>query len=259
MYINQWYFITIVFIMLLVTYHIGFLFGNRKPVKETGHSVRVSNIQAGIMSLLGVMLAFSFSLSSERYEQRRRLIIEESMNIGTAYFRAGLLPDSLRHDLRGLLKSYLDERINFYKTGNTQEEMEQIQSRAQEIQVQIWAKTAVIGKNAPNLNTNINILSLNTMIDISGNISSIFQSHVPKMIILLLTFITTCTVLIIGYSHGLSSDKNFPFMIILNIILCSILLLILDLDTPTSGFLRADIYSLRELKKSIIKYNSAAQ
>lgn len=256
MYTNEWIIITVVFFVLILVYRIGYRAGGKNNTNQSeGHFTRVSNIQAGLMGLLGVMLAFSFSLSAQRFEQRRQLIIQESINIGTSYFRAGLLPDSLKNDIRHLLRLYLNERIKFYRSGNTLNEMEEVQTNSENLQVRIWAKTAEIGKNTPNLNTNLNILSLNSMIDITGNISSSFQSRVPLFILFLLTFITISTILTIGYSDGLSLDRNTPFMILLNLVLCTILLLIIDLDTPSTGFLKSDIYSLLELREEIQRYD----
>lgn len=256
MELNEWIIAFLIFCILVVAYRLGVYLGKRNAaLKQEGHLGRVSNIQAGLMGLLGVMLAFSFSLSSQRYEKRRQLVIQESMNIGTAYFRAGLLPDPLKRDVRNLLEKYLDERINYYQPENSYENKSEFQKKSESLHVQIWAKTAEIGKKAPTLNTNITILALNDMIDISGNISSEFQSHVPQFILLLLVFISVCTILIMGYTDGLSSEKNIVFAIILNLVLCSILLLIIDMDRPTSGYLKSDTYGLTELKKEIQDYS----
>lgn len=255
MYLTEWMLIAIVFLFLLAFYKVGFFFGAKNHVlHEKGILSTVASIQTGLMGLLGVMLAFSFSMSSQRFEQRRQLVIQESMNIGTSYFRAGLLPDSSRDKIRTLLRGYLDYRINYYSRGNSSEEMQKIQTESENLQVAIWAETASLGRNAPSLNTNLNILALNATIDISGNISSSFQSRVPRFIMILLSFIAFCTVLTIGFSDGLSLDRNFPFVIILNVVLCTILLLIVDLDTPTTGFLQSDTYSLVQLKEEIQRY-----
>jgi hypothetical protein len=256
-YSHEWIVIIFVFIFLMVAYESGYRSGNKASLSKKPHqSDKVSNIQAGLMGILGVMLAFSFSISSARFEQRRQLIITESLNIGTAYFRAGLLPDTMRKETRSLLRKYLNERINFYKTGSDKEETEKVLARTLDIQVQIWAITATMGRTKPTLNTNLVILSLNPMIDVSGNIASSFQNHVPLFIIFLLIFITICTILIIGYSHGLSSDRSINFMILLNAVLCAILLLILDLDSPTTGILKVDVYGLTQLKNDIEKYKA---
>src|SRR3954462_8718488 len=100
----------------MLAYLAGFTFGKSNFKEKEEKQLRlITNIQTGLLTLLGVMLAFSFSLASARFEKRRELIIQESMNIGTSYFRAGLLPDTLKKNLRDLLKDYLNVRINFYK------------------------------------------------------------------------------------------------------------------------------------------------
>jgi hypothetical protein len=257
MIFNEWLIISVVFVILFIAYEAGVYLGEKNAkIKPEGHSGRVSNIQAGLMGLLGVMLAFSFSLSSQRFEERRKLVIQESLNIGTAYFRAGLLNDTLRNEVRALMRTYLDKRIEFYKSGNTEEEMRRIQMEAEDLQVQIWFKTATIGRTAPNLNTNINIFSLNSMIDISGSIASNFLNHVPKFVLLLLVFITTCTLFIMGYSDGIAMQKNIYFSIVLNLVICFILLLMIDMDRPTTGFLKADIDSLTSLRDEIQRYTN---
>jgi hypothetical protein len=240
----------------MLAYLAGYTFGKSNFKEKGDKQLRlITTIQTGMLSLLGVMLAFSFSLASARFEKRRELIIQESMNIGTSYFRAGLLPDTLKKDLRDLLKDYLNVRINFYKEGNSESDMNNIHRTGRHIQVKIWHKTAVIGKKHPNLNTNITILALNEMIAISGNISSSFKNHVPRFIIILLIFVSTCTIFTLGYCHGFSLEKNIFFVFILNAVICSILLLIIDMDRPTSGFLKADVHSLTELKNEIERYS----
>lgn len=255
MYFSQWPLILLFFSLFILTNLFGYYLGKVNTLKKgEQHFSRVSSIQAGLMGILGVMLAFSFSISSERFEHRRKLVNEESVKIQSAFYRAGLLPDTTRNEMRDLLKKYLEERINFYKPGNTNKDMQKSQVRAKQLQERIWSKTATISKASPNLNTNINILALTEMIEISGIISASFQTHLPEFIIVLLVFISLCTNLIMGYNDGFTTERNILFTVILNLVLCSILFLIMDLDRPTTGFLRADIYGLKELKMEIEKF-----
>jgi hypothetical protein len=256
MNLNEWLIILIVLTELMLAYQAGLSFGKiYNKSNDEKHLKLTLSIQTGMLALLSVMLAFSFSLASTRFEKRRELVIQESMNIGTSYFRAGLLPDTLKKDLRGLLKNYLQVRINFYREGNSEIEMKNIQHITRAIQVQIWHKIVVLGKNTPNLNTNATVLALSPMIEVSGSISSSFQNHVPRFIIILLIFVASCTIFTMGYCHGYAMEKNILFVFILNILICSILLLIIDMDRPTTGFLRSDVNSLEELKKEIEKYS----
>ncbi|WP_028978676.1 hypothetical protein [Sporocytophaga myxococcoides] len=255
-YLKELLLILAVLALLLVSYYYGFWLGGKMIGKKGDkHLSLISNIHVGLTGILGVMLAFSFSLSSTRFEYRRQLIIKESMSIGTAFFRAGLLPDTIKNDVRNLLLEYIDARLKFYKDGNTDEDRIKINSESRRLQVKIWSITAIIGKSAPSLNTNVTILALNEMIDVSGNISSSFQNHLPRIIIILLVIVSMCTIFAQGYCHGFSSDKNIRFALLICIVICSILFLIKDMDAPTSGFLRADIYGLLEIKQEINKYS----
>src|SRR6478735_9623096 len=50
-----------------------------------------SYLVGGILGLLALLLAFSFSMALDRYEERRHLVVKEANAIGTAYLRAQLL------------------------------------------------------------------------------------------------------------------------------------------------------------------------
>jgi len=49
-----------------------------------GHDLSTSTADAAILSLLGLLIAFTFSSAYARYESRRQLIVEEVNAIGTA-------------------------------------------------------------------------------------------------------------------------------------------------------------------------------
>src|SRR5881394_263672 len=54
------------------------------------------NIVGAYLGLLALLLAFTYSLSLSRYEQRRSLVTQEANAIGTAYLRAQLLDEPHR-------------------------------------------------------------------------------------------------------------------------------------------------------------------
>src|SRR5215467_14653131 len=71
-------------------------------------------VLAATLTLLGLLIGFSFSMASSRYDQRKNLEEAEANAIGTEYVRADLLPATDRDKVRTLLKQYLDLRIRFY-------------------------------------------------------------------------------------------------------------------------------------------------
>jgi hypothetical protein len=72
-------------------------------------------VDAAVFSLLGLLLAFTFSSAAARFEQRRHLITQEANAIGTAYLRLDLLPTDTQPEMRQLFARYLDTRTSVYR------------------------------------------------------------------------------------------------------------------------------------------------
>ena len=75
-----------------------------------------SIVQTATLTLLGLIIGFSFSMAISRYDLRKNYEEEEANAIGTEYVRADLIPTSGAAALRIELKNYLDLRILFYRT-----------------------------------------------------------------------------------------------------------------------------------------------
>ncbi|MBV8626302.1 MAG: hypothetical protein JO371_00300 [Paraburkholderia sp.] len=71
--------------------------------------------QAATLTLLGLIIGFTFSMALNRYDQRKNFGEEEASAIGTAYIRAALLPPDDAAKVRTLLASYLHQRILLYQ------------------------------------------------------------------------------------------------------------------------------------------------
>ena len=86
------------------------------PVK-TGEQNEFNIVQSASLTLLGLIVGFSFSMAISRYDQRKNLEEAEANAIGTEYLRVDLLPGSgASAAAQNLLKRYLDQRILFYET-----------------------------------------------------------------------------------------------------------------------------------------------
>ena len=73
-------------------------------------------IQGATLTLLGLIVGFTFSMALSRYEQRKNYEEEEANAIGTEYLRAELLPAADAARVRALLREYVDQRMLFYTT-----------------------------------------------------------------------------------------------------------------------------------------------
>src|SRR5215475_11789809 len=129
--------LAISFFALALSAWIGvLLFGNRRAVKaEMREDFGI--ILAATLTLLGLIVGFTFSMALNRYDQRKNYEEEEANAIGTEYLRAGLLPAADAAKVRSLLLNYLDQRIAFYEA-SIFEDIAPIEAQTAKLQTELW-------------------------------------------------------------------------------------------------------------------------
>jgi hypothetical protein len=78
-------------------------------------SVGTGAVEGAIFGLLGLLVAFTFSGASARFDTRRDLIVEETNAIGSAYLRLDLLSAEAQSALQALFRQYVDVRLAVYR------------------------------------------------------------------------------------------------------------------------------------------------
>src|SRR6188768_3680505 len=112
--------VIIIFTLIIISYNTGYRLRSWVLKKNPDQStIELGAINGTLLGLLGLLLAFTFSMASSRFDTRRQLVIEEANNIGTVVLRTDIYPDSVRKLLRSNLKHYVEERIAFYQAGMT--------------------------------------------------------------------------------------------------------------------------------------------
>jgi hypothetical protein len=94
---------------MLLFLEIGRRIGIQRRRKYPGTAEEgVGAVDGAVFTLLGLIIAFTFSGASSRFDTRRLLIVEETNDIGTAYLRLDLLPANAHPALRERFRRYLD-------------------------------------------------------------------------------------------------------------------------------------------------------
>src|SRR5215469_11847857 len=94
----------------------GGFFRKRKQKLEGEDREEFLFILGGTLTLLGLIIGFTFSIAVSRYDLRKQYEEQEANTIGTEYSRADLLPPADAAKVHSLLRSYLDQRILHYET-----------------------------------------------------------------------------------------------------------------------------------------------
>jgi hypothetical protein len=242
--------LALLFAGMIVMQIAGHRYGLRRTTDELfGSSEGTAAVEAALYALLGLFVAFTFSGASDRLENRRQLIVEESNAIGTAYLRLDLLPAAEQPALRAEMRSYLEARLAFYDglldfRGALAE-----RERADQIQQQIWSDALAAAARAPDTRATLLMLpSLNAMFDAATKRYAALRMHLPAAIFIQLLLIA----LVCGFFAGIGMSKrkrpSYLHMVMFAGVIAVTAYVILNLEYPRVGFgrLRALDLILRE-------------
>lgn len=249
-FLPLWGVFVITLAIILLSIEAGFRLGRSRwqNVREE-ISEPLNEIVAAMLGLLALMLGFTFSLASARYDIRMALVADEANAIGTTYLRADLLPPDARAEIRRLLREYLEVRLEAARTGNIAYGIAQSQA----LQTQMWARTAAIGRENPGLVViSLFIVSLNETIDLHDKrVAMGIGNRIPPTIWCGLYFIAVVSIGTMGYRTGVVGARKFLAFIPLVLTFSVSMLLIADLDRPREGLIKTNQQPLMDTLNSM--------
>src|SRR5580704_12241311 len=110
----------------------------RNPKVEEEQHDDLGIILGATLTLLALIIGFSVSMASTRYDQRKNLEEAEANAIGTEMLRSDLLPPADAAKLRELLGAYLAQRILFYINQDDSRQA-RIDQATSQLQINLWA------------------------------------------------------------------------------------------------------------------------
>jgi cytochrome c oxidase subunit IV len=228
-------------IAMLLMVEIGWRIGAYLSSKYSAKKVDSSNtFLTAIFSLLALLIAFTFSGASDRFDHRRELIVLEVSAIGTAYQSIDLLSHKDQPQVKELFKQYLDSRINLYKDNETLSELhlEKKVAAHNAIGNQLWKAVvrAVEDTVYPQKLVAAQILpKVSDMFTTSENQRLASKFHPPEIIwqaLLILSFIGS---LVAGYNMGIEKKRDWLVVIIFSILMAGTIFIIFSLEYPRIG------------------------
>jgi hypothetical protein len=221
-------------ILVLVCSEIGYRAGRR-----AAHHEGTGAIEAAILGLLGLMLAFSFAAAQGRLEARRALAVEEANDIGTAYLRLDLLPASEQPRIRELFRRYLDARLRVYQSLPDRREAESVLSEGEGLQREIWSGTEQACHREQWTPAPMLILpAINQMIDITTARTLMLRTHNPRLVTGLLVFLAAIGAIVAGFAMSVAKTRNLLYMILFASTISITVCTVIELDHPRAGLVR---------------------
>lgn len=216
---------------------IGFRLGRRWR-RQHPDAAGSGTVEAAILGLLGLTLALSFSGASDRLAMRRNLIVQEANAIGTAWLRLDLLPAADQPAARGLLRRYLESRIEVYGHTAERERFDAAMAAGTKLQREIWAHAVANCGQAQAATACLLLLpALNDMFDITTTRAMAQQAHLPPLIVGLLLMLCGIGGVLSGYAMSAQPDRNVLQLIVFALSISATVYVVLDLEFPRSGLI----------------------
>ncbi|ODT85216.1 MAG: hypothetical protein ABS86_06280 [Sphingobium sp. SCN 64-10] len=170
------------------------------------------------LALLGLLIAFTFSLAVTRYDTRRTMVVAEGNAISTAWLRATLVEGPEGQALRAALKRYTDIRLRLPDSGQRRV----IEAQTNEAQAMVWSrlKIALPAMSPP----------------IGATLVAERQARIPGRVLDVVSLYALLSAGIVGYVLGRrDGQRHLVVTVLLFLLLTLAMVLILDLDRPWSG------------------------
>jgi len=237
------------FIVLLLSARVGnSVLGRLRPLEENGRE-DFGVVQAATLTLLGLIIGFSFSMAVGRYDQRKNYEEAEANAIGTELVRAGLLPPPDAIKVRELLGKYLDLRISFYRERDEQR-LREINAHTAQLQNELWSAVQVPAVAQPNPVNALVVAGMNDVLNSQGYTQAAWWNRIPHAAWGLMALIAIWCNLMVGYGARNSKGRNV-LLLILPLVLSIAFLLIADIDSPRGGLIHVAPQNLLNLSESL--------
>lgn len=238
-----------VYVLLLSFLGLWFsaLFGAfvRSHVRPLGEDVRedFAVIQAAILTLLSLLIGFTFSMAVNRYDQRKNYEEAEANAIGTEFVRVDLLPFPDAAKVQEMLRRYLDQRVLFYTTRDARQRL-QIDSKTASLQNDLWSAVKVHAIATPTPTLALVLSGMNDVLNSQGYTQAAWLYRIPGEAWNLMGIIAIACNLLIGFG---GRQTRRILLLIVPLAVSVSFFLIADIDSPIGGLIQVQPQNLLSL------------
>jgi len=236
-------------VLLWLAARVGARLRRKPPTVNSDEGHDLDMIVTASLTLLALIIGFSFSMAVTRYDQRKNYEAEEANAIGTEYFRVGLLPPEQAKRARELLRTYVARRISFYTTGD-RGQLEQINTSTAQLQSDLWSVVQEAAATQPTPVVALAVSGMNDVLNSQGYAQAAWWNHIPAAAWGLMAAIAIFSNLLVGYDTRQIGDQARR-LYVLPLIVSIAFFLISEMDSPRGGFVRVQPQNLEHLALSV--------
>jgi len=216
---------------------------------DEGERSETSTLQGGMLGLLGLLLAFTFAIASQRFDTRKQLVLDEANAIGTAYLRATAVPGG--EEVADLLRRYVDVRLEGAASAGNPHGFRRAVTESERLHAAMWSRAAALARANPDPLRTLLLPALNEVIDLHEKRLTAMRNHVPTIILVLLLMVSVLTMASLGHAAGVSGGRSMSTALTFAMLVTLVIMVVVDLDRPERGLIRVSQQSLQTLRDGL--------
>jgi hypothetical protein len=232
---------------MTLSWYLGRRYG-RHLYPEPGDDPGMKFTDASV-ALLGLLLAFTFSMSLGRHDQRRLAVVAESNAIGDFYTCASLLKEPKRAQLQGVIRDYAQLQLRRWHEPFDAADEEQAIQKSQKMQAQMTELVAQAVEGTP-----IAVPLTNKFTDLTSTYASrlaAYDEGLPWSIVMLLFLSSIVPAYLIGMKQEQTRQVHlagtFSFIVLVSLVV----FVVLDLNQPSRGMIKVSGQPLERVVRSM--------
>ncbi len=246
-----WIPVVAILLLSLGASELGFRYGRARRIPESERGI-VTAIRTSTLGLVALLLAFSFAITSGRFNDRSRLVMDEANAVGTCYLRAGLLEEPASSQIRTALRRYTDFRLVSFERGLDPREFERLADSMHATLDEVWAGvTQAMNKDRQLVIASQIVPAVNQVIDLSATREWIRRFHMPAPVVWLLGLSVILCGAMTGHALGEAGPRHLGLMLGFNLLIVMVVFVVLDFDRPRRGLIHVDQTPLIQVRESM--------
>lgn len=202
--------------------------------------------QASIFGLTTLILAFSFSLTAERFDVRANLVVKEANAISTTYLRASSLHPLDAAHFRSLLKSYTELRLQASAFEPSSQARAETSKQTATVTDKLWDLAEVTADAHPgDVELGLLTQALNDTFDASDELTVAGSIHMPETVLALILIVTFASAFMLGLTFGRAGTRSISMAVTFSVLFAVVIFAIVDLDRPERGVVNISLAPLQ--------------
>jgi hypothetical protein len=241
----------LLFAVVLGTTALGVIVGHR--LRASGDTLRepVGVLQAALLGLVGLILAFGLTMAVGRYDSRRAAVVSTANAIGTTYLRAQTLYEPVRTRSLEDLERYTDATIRLSRAVPGSDDAREAIADGETLQRSLWRLAGQALDESPvDTAPRLYVDSLNEMIDMQTVQVSALNNRVPSAV-LAIEIVGAAVALGLLALYLTIVGKGAVTVVLAAIFVSVLLLITFDLDRPVRGLVEVPETPLTDLRASM--------